>query len=1202
MRHSKVSALIHNSAAYPNLNSCSVEVHFQDVVDSANGSSTVVPGTELVITRKSFRNNSSKYMINDKESNFTEVTTLLRERGIDLDHKRFLILQGEVESIAQMKPKADNDNDDGLLEYLEDIIGTSQYKKAIEESLAEVEVLNEDCVQKQDRLKIVETELNSLEDQKNDIVTYLELENELAFKQSALWQLQAYLCQKRVELSKSIVEEQHAKLKAELDRTTVNSEEIEVLKKDHAQKLKELDLIKKTLSEKSKLLSKHEIEKVKVEERKKHLDSKRKKLEKSIEAATHSKVETETWLSNYQEESSQLSDQLKGLQKSLENENCQLEAIQDELKDKTAEFTDQIETIQKKLEPWREKTRSKESEIAVANSELELLKERESQGEKSLNESKENITITMKEGRAKEREMEKLKKELEHVTSQISMGVKECDQASIKLAKMKQQLVNGRQRVDAAKEALSSTTSQNKVLTGLTRLNDSGRIQGFRGRLGALGTIDAKYDVAISTACPSLDNMVVDTVAAGEQCVDYLRKQNLGRAKFILLEKLPKRDLSPIQTPENVPRLFDLIVPSAPEYAPAFYSVLFDTLVAKDADQARRIAYGKKRWRVVTLDGVIVEASGAMSGGGEISRGKMAAGLTEGALSEGQVQELERVQDEHEKKYKIAENTVLTMQTTLKELQERKPEIELEISKVELDITALTARLNEAKKQSAELAKSLEANRPDPSTLKRSEEHVAKLEAELKQLRSHSEGLEQDVADLQEKIMDAGGVRLRVQKSKVDGIKEQIELVNTRLANGLKENAKANNDFKKHSKTIDNCEAEISASTQELEEANKELSEKQLIIQQFEQLVSQLSDQLEEKQEILDELKSELDAKQKDIDSLRSREIEIKNTIDQHEKTIKDESNSLRSWISQLQKLQLHDLSEIKAVRVKKEKPLKKSLPRQDVEEGEEAEGNEEDEDVNEDEDVANKSILNKTELFEYSADELEAMNKAELKREIESLQTKGQNAKVDMQILKDYKRRVEEHDARRLALNESVTARDTVKKMCDDLRNRRLEEFMTGFNSISGKLKEMYQMITMGGNAELELVDSLDPFSEGILFSVMPPKKSWRNISNLSGGEKTLSSLALVFALHHYKPTPLYVMDEIDAALDFRNVSIVATYIKERTKHGQFIVISLRNNMFELAKQLVGIYKVNNMTKSIALQNNDYIHGQDSSNTTILP
>jgi structural maintenance of chromosome 4 len=137
--------------------------------------------------------------------------------------------------------------------------------------------------------------------------------------------------------------------------------------------------------------------------------------------------------------------------------------------------------------------------------------------------------------------------------------------------------------------------------------------------------------------------------------------------------------------------------------------------------------------------------------------------------------------------------------------------------------------------------------------------------------------------------------------------------------------------------------------------------------------------------------------------------------------------------------------------------------------------------------------------------------------------------------------------------------------------------------------------MITLGGDAELELVDSLDPFTEGIVFSVRPPKKSWKNISNLSGGEKTLSSLALVFALHYYKPTPLYVMDEIDAALDFKNVSIVANYIKERTKNAQFIIISLRSNMFELADRLVGIYKTYNCTKSVTI-NPGLIAGNASS------
>ena len=127
--------------------------------------------------------------------------------------------------------------------------------------------------------------------------------------------------------------------------------------------------------------------------------------------------------------------------------------------------------------------------------------------------------------------------------------------------------------------------------------------------------------------------------------------------------------------------------------------------------------------------------------------------------------------------------------------------------------------------------------------------------------------------------------------------------------------------------------------------------------------------------------------------------------------------------------------------------------------------------------------------------------------------------------------------------------------------------------------------MLTLGGDAELELVDTEDPFAEGIAFSVRPPKKSWKNITNLSGGEKTLSSLALVFALHYYRPTPVYVMDEIDAALDFRNVSIVANYIKERTRDSaQFIIISLRNNMFELADRLVGIYKVKDQTNSVTI------------------
>jgi structural maintenance of chromosome 4 len=220
--------------------------------------------------------------------------------------------------------------------------------------------------------------------------------------------------------------------------------------------------------------------------------------------------------------------------------------------------------------------------------------------------------------------------------------------------------------------------------------------------------------------------------------------------------------------------------------------------------------------------------------------------------------------------------------------------------------------------------------------------------------------------------------------------------------------------------------------------------------------------------------------------------------------------------------------------------------------------------------------LLSDEELAEHTSDAaLEAVTL--LEAELASL-------KPDMGAIAAWRKKEDEYCRRADELRALTEARDAVRAEHDGLRKRRLEDFMAGFNAISLKLKEMYQMITLGGDAELELVDSLDPFSEGIVFSVRPPKKSWKNIANLSGGEKTLSSLALVFALHHYKPTPLYVMDEIDAALDFKNVSIVAHYIKERTRDAQFIIISLRNNMFELADRLVGIYKTNDCTKSVTI------------------
>lgn len=183
--------------------------------------------------------------------------------------------------------------------------------------------------------------------------------------------------------------------------------------------------------------------------------------------------------------------------------------------------------------------------------------------------------------------------------------------------------------------------------------------------------------------------------------------------------------------------------------------------------------------------------------------------------------------------------------------------------------------------------------------------------------------------------------------------------------------------------------------------------------------------------------------------------------------------------------------------------------------------------------------------LKTYTEEELNTYKLQDLQYQFSVQEEKLNAKKPNLSVIQEYMNKRETYLERVKILEDITNIRNEMRQLYDDVRKKRYTEFMQGFHIITKKLKEMYQMITQGGDAELELVDSMDPFTEGVSFSVRPPKKTWKNISNLSGGEKTLSSLALVFALHYYKPSPLYFMDEIDAALDFKNISIVAHYIK---------------------------------------------------------
>ena len=229
----------------------------------------------------------------------------------------------------------------------------------------------------------------------------------------------------------------------------------------------------------------------------------------------------------------------------------------------------------------------------------------------------------------------------------------------------------------------------------------------FQGRLGALGTIPDKYDVAISTACGgALSNMVVDTVNQGQDCIAYLRKNNIGRASFMILEKLPNNShTEKVQTPENVPRLFDLIKPKEARFAPAFYKAVRDTLVADDMEQANRIAFGgQKRWRVVTLAGQVIETSGAMSGGGsQPIRGGMSSKLAADAVSPAVLREYEKDSETSAKQLQQAMEEARAAESEADRLSRSGPEIDMALQKLNLDIENGKKRISEAEKRVRDL-------------------------------------------------------------------------------------------------------------------------------------------------------------------------------------------------------------------------------------------------------------------------------------------------------------------------------------------------------------------------------------------------------------------------------------------------------------------------------------------------------------------
>lgn len=1101
LRLNKVSELIHKSELYPNNDSARVSVHFCEIKESSadcgdegdNEDYDIVPESEVVVTRVAFANNQSKYMIDGRVSSFTEVGELLRARRVDLDNNRFLILQGEVEQIAMMKPKAASAHEDGLLEYLEDIIGSNKYVESIEEADAVVESACEARSAKLNRVKLAEKEVAALEQPKMEAEAYVIKEDEVRRAKGMLYQVYA----EEARSNAATLTERHAELSARLETARSDREQAAraaneaqqksaSVRREHCKHASELDKTRRLVVE----LETREIE---AKEEAKHRETTMKKLRAAVSREGKEVEGREAEILARTEEGPAAGARVETAAEAAERAEEALGHAREEAQSRTASARAALEAAQReRLAPAKAALDDALGAAEAAAAEVEA-------AERGPRQAKAELDLVQTKLATARRAAEAAEAALAEVDSRMSFAKSRVIKLEAGLAPLAEAESKARRAAFEASAALEADRTQRQqceearaaagaaprpVAAVLKAAEGRGELAsaGVRGRLGDLGCLPPEYDVAVSTACGDmLDHVVVQTGAGGQRCIDFLRARGVGRASFIVLDELGQwRDKAAASRREpmyDAPRLIDLIQPESDEYAPAFYMAVRDTLVAKDLDSAVAVAYvGGKRRRVVTRNGQLIDSSGTMSGGGGKPRsGKMrligaeshrswAASLAVADKEEGSgTDELERT----------AEQTAVTADEAARakagveaELRAAKRELEnmfeLERPRIETELKTTRATLDrlESRANALQAEASLSSEqKPVLDKLRLASRDAANVAADR---RLDADRCAAEVDDLRRAVVAAGGPDLERATAAFDQANQEVDAAKAeQAALGIAIQA-AEKALKKACTAKAKAERELDKLVAAANQADSQLAD---IRARLEAAKEECRAAVATVDALADDL-ADADTKVADytmrLNDLKAADLDISNQMDDYIRAIRENKTKHQHWLKEIAKLRASHRTECETypdLLVVNHAKQPKQQHGDDEEENED-EGQEPEE-------ASRDENQDRRELPELSEDELRAQDKEDLKYRIALLEAErdGMRTNVNLKTIEEYNAKQREYRQRLDELAVLTEERNKARDRLEALRRERLEDFMCGFGQIALKLKENYQLLTLGGD-----------------------------------------------------------------------------------------------------------------------------------------
>jgi len=1068
---------------------------------------------EVTVTRKLYRSGESEYLINGSTCRLKDINELFYDTGIGKEGYS-IIGQGQIDKILSGKPEERR-------ELFDEAAGIVKYKRRKSVSIKKLESERLNLVRVNDILAELERQIGPLERQSDVAKEYLKKKEELKVFDINMFLLETDRLKEQIaEIDKKLnisqeeldqSNESYVNMKAEYEKIEQEVDEIEASIERSKSQFNETTLLKQQLEGQIELL-KEQINSARMNDE--HYRQRAAAVEREIE-------EREKQLTSIGAEKSDIKAQLD--EKAKQEDSAKQLLI--EVQTRIAALTHSIETKKNDIIELLSNRASTKVKIQRYDTMLEQIHVRKAEMNQKL------IEVA---GEAHEQEVlyQSHENKLKVISEEIQGYVKENAGYEARIEELQAGITRKNEELNIGQKTYHREHSRLESLKNITERYDGygnsirrvmelkDKEPGLLGVVADIVKVDKEYEIAIETALGgSIQNVVTTDEATAKKMIGYLKQHKYGRATFLPVSSVNGRANNireEVLKENSVIGTANTLVKADARFQGVVNQLLGRTIVAKDIDTGISLARKyKQSLRIVTLEGELINPGGAMSGGAFKNSSNLLSRRRE-------IEEFEKTVEMLKKDMQLAETEVEKLKTRRAECYEA-----IEVIKQKLQnayVVQNTAKMN------MEQVAGRQRNAAETTA----------------SIRRESGELETQIADIVEN-QESIQVELETSEELETRLKDEIEQEQIELEQMREQESK-----------------ELSKS----EEAHLAFAG---LEQKHEFMIQNIGRIWEEIEKFKDELKGIDDRKGEASEEITAKENQIEelhNTIVNSQDVFEEINEQIRGQEAEREMLNNKNKSFME-----KREELSRHIAELDKEifrlnsrrEGYEESSEKQIEYMWEEYELTYNFTL---ELRDNNLTDLPFMKKRiqALKGEIRGL------GDVNVNAIEEFKELSERYEFLKTQHDDLIEAETTLVKIIEELDAAMRKQFKESFAEISREFNKVFKELFGGGKGSLEIQEDEDILEAGILIIAQPPGKKLQNMMQLSGGEKALTAISLLFAIQNLKPSPFCLLDEIEAALDDSNVGRFAKYLNKLTKNTQFIVITHRRGTMAEADRLYGI------------------------------